>query len=471
MTTRNVDFCDVAQERGFDEVRRQVQTAIDAHQARQNDAQAAKPVKAGNAKAKRQSAATGEPKAANDGRAYEPFEVDDSGVWFHGADQDGKRKPREWVCSRLDVQARTRDQDGAGWGYLLSFADPLRHAKQWAMPARMLSGDGGEYRSTLLNMGLRISSSVRARNQLTQYIQTRQPEEFASCTDRIGWHGPTCFVLPKETIGDQAERTVFQTDGAIENTFHAKGTPDQWRDRVAALCAGNSRLVFAVACAFAGPLLRPGGVESGGFHLRGDSSSGKTTALKVAASVYGGPSYLQRWRTTDNALEAIAAQHSDCLLILDELAQVDPKAAGECAYLLSNEQGKARATRTGTARPRLAWRLLFLSAGEVGLADHMGEAQRRVRTGQETRMADIPADAGAGMGAFEELHGLEGGSAFARHITSQAQTVYGATGRAWLQCLCDHAVALRPVPGARCPVPCQACARCLAGQRPCDGQP
>jgi putative DNA primase/helicase len=76
-----------------------------------------------------------------------------------------------------------------------------------------------------------------------------------------------------------------------------------------ALCVGNSRLAFAVACAFAGPLLRPAGMESGGFHYRGDSSSGKTTALKVAASVYGGAGYLQRWRTTDNALEAIAAQH------------------------------------------------------------------------------------------------------------------------------------------------------------------
>jgi putative DNA primase/helicase len=75
---------------------------------------------------------------------------------------------------------------------------------------------------------------------------------------------------------------------------------------------------------------------------------------------------MQRWRTTDNALEAIAAQHSDCLLILDELAQVDPKTAGECAYMLANEQGKARATRNGTPRARQTWRLLFLSAGELG---------------------------------------------------------------------------------------------------------
>jgi putative DNA primase/helicase len=377
-------------------------------------------------------------------RMFDPFTVDDSGVWFCGADQDGKCKPPEWLCSRLDVEALTRDQDGSGWGYLLAFADPLGHAKTWAMPARLLSTDGGEYRATLLNMGLRIAATPRARTRLTQYIQTRAPDQFASCTERIGWHGQA-FVLPKETIGDGTERIVFQSDNLVENTFRVKGTADQWRERVGALCVGNSRLAFAVACAFAGPLLRPAGMESGGFHYRGDSSSGKTTALKVAASVYGGTSYLQRWRSTDNALEATAAAHSDCLLILDELAQIDPKTAGECAYMLANEQGKARATRSGTPRARQAWRILFLSAGELGLADHMAEGMKRTRTGQEVRMADIPADAGAGLGAFEDLHGMQGGAAFARHITEQVQTVYGATGRAWLQWLTEHADTLKAV--------------------------
>jgi putative DNA primase/helicase len=425
---------------GLDAVRRIVEAAIAAHQAQPADAQAAQSTKAGQRTRAARNEASG---AAGDaGRAFDPFTANDEGVWHEGIDQDGKRKPPEWVCSRLDVEALTRDQDGGGWGYLLTFADPLGHAKQWAMPSRMMAGDGGEYRATLLNMGLRIATTPRARNLLTQYIQTRQPEEFASCTDRIGWHG-RAFVLPRETIGDDAERIVFQTDNAVENTFRAKGTPEQWRERVGGLCAGNSRLVFAVACAFAGPLLRPAGMESGGFHFRGDSSSGKTTALKLAASVYGGASYLQRWRTTDNALEAIAAQHSDCLLILDELAQVDPKTAGECAYMLANEQSKARATRTGTPRTRLAWRLLFLSAGELGLADHMAEGMKRTRTGQEVRMADIPADAGAGMGAFENLHDHAGGAAFAKHITHQAQAVYGATGRAWLEWLTTNADTLK----------------------------
>jgi len=375
---------------------------------------------------------------AGEGRAFDPFTVDDSGVWHAGVDREGQPKPPQWVCSRLDVQALTRDQDGAGWGYLLAFADPLGKPKQWAMPARMLSGDGGEYRAALLNMGLRIAPSPSARNLLTQYIQTRQPSEFASCTDRIGWHG-RAFVLPHETIGDDAERIVFQSENQMENTFRVKHDAEAWRDRIGALCIGNSRLVFAVASAFAGPLLRPAGMESGGFHIRGDSSSGKTTALRLAASVYGGPSYMQRWRTTDNALEAMAAQHCDSLLILDELAQVEGKVAGECAYMLANEQSKARATRNGAPRARLSWRLLFLSAGELGLADHMAEGMKRTRTGQEVRMADIPADAGAGFGTFENLHDFAGGAVFSSHLTREAQTCHGAPGRAFLEWACSNA--------------------------------
>ncbi|MFC7408891.1 DUF927 domain-containing protein [Hydrogenophaga atypica] len=440
---------------GLDAVRGLVQAAIDAHAAEQQAAQDAKqarskgragpaPTNGASGPPAPPTAPPGAPESPPDKPApeWDRFMVVDEGVFHRGVDKDGEPTKPEWVCSRLDVEALTRDQDGHGWGYLLNFADPLGRPKQWAMPARMLAGDGGEYRATLLNMGLRIATSPRARNLLTQYIQTRSPDDYATCTDRVGWHG-RAFVLPHETVGDDAERIVFQSENAQENTFRVKGTAEQWRERVGALCAGNSRLVFAVACAFAGPLLRPGGVESGGFHFRGDSSSGKTTALKVAASVYGGPSYLQRWRTTDNALEAIAAQHCDGLLILDELAQVDPKTAGECAYMLANEQSKARSTRSGAARARLSWRLLFLSAGELGLADHMAEGMKRTRTGQEVRMADIPADAGQGLGAFESLHGLDGGAAFSRQVVGQAGTVYGATGRAWLQWLTENADGLK----------------------------
>jgi len=442
------DFNDLAAHAGAAVVREQVLAAIAAHHAQQSAQQptegagdsddAGTPPKA----AKRRQQASKGAASASDEAARDPFTVDDSGVYFQGRDREGKPLAPEWVCSRLDVTARTRDGDAAGWGYLLTFADPKGTPKQWAMPARLLAGDGGEYRAMLLNMGLLISPSPRARGLLTTYIQTRQPEQFATCTDKTGWHD-RAFVLPLETIGDGPEPIVFQTDAAVENTFRERGTAEQWRSKVAAPAVGNSRLVFALACAFAGPLLRPAGVESGGFHLRGDSSCGKTTALRAAASVWGGPSFLQRWRATDNALEAIAAQHSDCLLPLDELAQVDPRVAGETAYMLANEQAKGRASRTGMARPRLTWRVLFLSAGEVSLSDHMSDGMKRTRTGQEVRMADVPADAGAGMGMFEQLHDADGPGALADRITRAAGAYHGTIGREWLVWLTTHADTLR----------------------------
>ena len=99
---------------------------------------------------------------------------------------------------------------------------------------------GGEYRAALLNMGLRIATSPTARNRLTEYIQTRRPSEFASCTDRIGWHpteGGAAYVLPHQTIGDDAERIVFQSDSQMENTFRVRKDAAAWRDRIGALCA------------------------------------------------------------------------------------------------------------------------------------------------------------------------------------------------------------------------------------------
>lgn len=372
----------------------------------------------------------------------DPFMLDEFGVWHRGRDREGNEKRPQWLCAPLRVTARTRADDGNGWGYLLEFSDPDGTPKTWAMPSAMLSGEGAEWAGRLRDMGLRMAPGSAPRNLIAQYIDTREPEDRVTCTDRVGWHGPV-YVLPSGSIGtDEGRRYVFQSDAGMEDTFRRHGTLQQWQQQVAALAQGNSRLVFALACAFAGPMLRLAGMESGGFHLRGTSSMGKTTALKVAASVWGRPTYMQRWRTTDNALEATAVQHSDCTLILDEFGQLDPRVAGECAYMLEGGLEKGRNTRNGQNRRRRTWRLLFLSSGEVSLADHMAEAGKRTQAGQEVRMVDVPLDAGAGMGGLEERHGRESPAALADEVTNAAARFYGTAGRTWLEWATAHVAEL-----------------------------
>src|SRR5690606_20408175 len=121
----------------------------------------------------------------------------------------------------------------------------------------------------------------------------------ARAVERTGWHDGT-FVLPGRTVGDTgAERVLLQTASPIEHAFRIKGTFEGWRREVAAPAAANSRLVLAISTALAAVLLDPCGAESGGFHLRGPSSTGKSTALVVAGSVWGGGDvvgYVRSWR-------------------------------------------------------------------------------------------------------------------------------------------------------------------------------
>ncbi len=224
----------------------------------------------------------------------------------------------------------------------------------------------------------------------------------------------------------------MESDGPRVNPFKTRGALDDWNHNVAALCVNNSRLTFAVSMAFAAPLLFPLGMESGGFSVIGRSSGGKTTLEKVGASVCGGPDYVERLRATDNGLESVFLAKSDAAAFLDELGQLGPQIAGEAVYMAANGSSKARANRTGGARERASWRTLFLVTSEVSLAAHMGEAGRAPKAGQQARLADIPADAGAGFGVFEDLHEYAGGHEFAQALARAVGNYYGTPFAAFL---------------------------------------
>lgn len=377
---------------------------------------------------------------------YQLIEDDDNlapGVYYFGHDRNGEPMPPLWICSPLKITAHTRNANNEAWGFLLEFKDRDGKLHIWAMPSEMTSGSGEEYRKILLDGGLAIAPGTHARNHLTSYILTQKTDARTRCVESTGWHD-RLYVLPDCTLGESEERVIYQTTHGLVNTFKQTGTLEDWQENVSRLCRGNSRLIFAVSASFAGMLIGLVDCDSFGFHFRGDSSTGKTTALRVAASVFGGKEYMQRWRTTDNALESLASQHCDAALILDELAQIDPKAAGDVAYMLANGGGKSRANRNGTARQRIVWRLVYLSAGEISLAEHIAQIGKRIRAGQEVRLIDVPVDAGAGFGMFEALHGHPNGAAFSRELNRVVGEYYGCAALCFIEQIQHH---LDQIPG------------------------
>lgn len=392
-------------------------------------------------RSKRQPASTqGNAADSASGDQQSGFKVTDAGVFYYG--DDGAPVP---VCSRLYILARTRDDKGHNWGLMVEFDDPDGVRKRLNIPASAMAGEfGKEVVGPLVSMGLRLAQGRRARNckdNLQSYLQAYDSPERARLVNRLGWHGDA-YLLPDEQLGSQAEHLHFYEAGAALPPIEQAGTLEQWQDGVARYCVGNNRLAFVLSTAFAGPLLHLLGAESGGFHLYGDSSGGKTTHLKAAASVYGGPRMVRTWRSTDNAMEFIAAAHSDGFLALDEIHQCDSRIVGETVYMLGNGSGKERRTDKGGLSNLQLWRLLFLSTGEKTLGQHMAEGGKELKAGMEVRMVGIPADAGKGLGLFETLHGFLDGAALAETLTSNASKLYGTALVTFLRAMLDS----KPLP-------------------------
>lgn len=338
------------------------------------------------------------------------------------------------ISSCIEVVALTRDAHNKNWGLLLTFHDRDGNKHEWAMPKEMLASKD-EYRQVLLSRGADIYPA--GLTKLPEYFIAANPSERALCVNSIGWHGPV-FVLPAKSYGKCLERVLLQTANARKVSPYAiSGTLLEWQNNIGNKCVGNSRIILAVCVALTGPLLDALKLENGGFHFRGQSSTGKTKALSVSASIYGGKAMVRVWRATGNAIESLAREHNDTVLLLDELGQVDPAEAGDIAYTLGNGQTKARSNVNGDAKETSNWRLLFISTGEIGLAEHVAAGGGTVKAGQEIRMLDIPADAGAGYGVFENIHGATSPSAFADSLQTLSETYYGSPADALLSKLTE----------------------------------
>lgn len=365
------------------------------------------------------------------------YRLDAEGLWWHEARKDDEGRDVR-LSDPFEVLGLARDPDGTGWAVVVSFRDRDGRQHRKIIKRGRLASEAGAVRAELADAGLYINPSRSRSERFGAFLAEVQHSRRMTLTERTGWVDATRFVLPAGAIGPvDAEPTLF--DGAASSlNYRQAGTFEGWREQVASRAIGNRLLAFVLSVAFVGPLARWLGLEGGGFHLRGGSSTGKTSAAVAAGSVWGGggpQGFVSSWKATGNALEWVALAHHETLLLLDEIGLSDAQEAGATAYMLASGSGKSRARQDGGLRQRAEWRVVFLSTGEISLADHMRNARRAERTmaGQELRLLDLPADQGAGHGAWQVLHGLASGAVFSDAIRTGATAHYGHAGPAFVR--------------------------------------
>jgi putative DNA primase/helicase len=327
------------------------------------------------------------------------------------------------IGNHLEAIARVNNPEGTDATLQLEFKTYYGSIARWSMSRGFLGGDSKDITSELLRLGYHYERGQK--QALLTYLHGlgADVERTYTVTDSSGWLGNS-FVLPHKTHGD--ESIVFLDVEPSPNAItETKGDLAGWQQHIGSPCAGNSRLIFALGVALAAPLLPVIGQESGGFHFVGTTSAGKTTTLKVAASVTG-EKQLPSWRTTTNGVEATAVAHNQMLLPLDEIGQADPRQVGEVAYMLGNGQGRTRMSKNITQCKVSKWQLLFLSSGELGMREYLSQAGITQKGGQEVRFPDIPAvPFGSPFGMFETIHGADSAKEFAQNLEHACERYRG----------------------------------------------
>ncbi len=378
------------------------------------------------------------------GHLAKPFRMDD-GAFLHildnglylikeKRDEDGQLKQtRTFICHSAIILGEARSLNNDNWKRVIQFHDKDNTLHRLLIPYEHFMGEAQEALKIIANHGLMPPRQVYKKNVFINYIQDYPIEQRFRCVDRAGWHG-YCFATPNKTYGNsEDEELLFHSDN--KSPYTVSGTFNEWQE-LSRLIEPHDLAVLAFSCAFSGQLVLPLGAESGGFHIYGSSTDGKSTITKASCSVWGNPKHISKsWRTTDNALENEAELRNDSFLNLDELRQAVPKAVSDIVYMLTGGQGKARSTKAGKNRDAKQFSLMYTSTGEVTLEEHLRRGNIELDAGLLLRFAHIPSDAGKGYGVFDCINDGTAPQDIGNRINELASQHYGHAGVKWLEYL------------------------------------
>ncbi|WP_447877038.1 DUF927 domain-containing protein [Serratia fonticola] len=298
--------------------------------------------------------------------------------------------------------------------------------------------DERRLRQALVSKGLRLNlDKEKEWKGIYKELRKNIDERVRLCT-RPGFAGRAYLNGSAQIFGNGKGYGPLPYPGspAFNYDEQERGELEDWQTKVVPLALHSSRLILGLCSAFAGPCLHLTGIESGGFHFYGPSSTGKSTLMLMAASVFGSSRFVKKWSITEAGLEQVAESRNDSLLLLDELKLLGKnkneaaEKAQNCIYMLGSGEGKQR--HSGYQKAVSRWRLVMLSTGEFSLGQHANEGSLARLDGERVRVVDVPADAGADFGIFDTKPEKLTPPKLAERIQSRCGFYHGTAGPAFI---------------------------------------
>lgn len=107
--------------------------------------------------------------------------------------------------------------------------------------------------------------------------------------------------------------------------------------------------------------------------LSSGTSKGKTSVLKVAASVWGTSELVNEFNATKVSIERKASFLNSFPLLMDDSRKADERLLQSIVYNFSGGKSKGRGSLSGSQREN-TWKNIMLTTGEVSLNEYASKA-------------------------------------------------------------------------------------------------
>lgn len=234
---------------------------------------------------------------------------------------------------------------------------------------------------------------IKNAQYLLEYLQDYE-EAYADRIEEwitgqsLGWLEDGSFIpYSKNTILDP-----MLGFGKLSAAIAEAGSRESWFDCIKDARKGSIPGRIVIATSFSSVLVRKLDKTGPFIHVWGDTSTGKTVALQVAASVWGNPrigEYILTFRVTEAGLPRYNAVLRDIPLLMDELqlGQADQKDNfDDIIYDMTEGVTKVKALGGRGIAEVLSWSNCIISTGETRILSKESGA------GAYARTIEVPLD-------------------------------------------------------------------------------
>lgn len=272
------------------------------------------------------------------------------------------------------------------------------------------------------NNGVQIAPESKGTFAMALGHWSRTTNSHISLVKTPGWHREGSVYVNGDRIFGASRWKADESAASIEARSGRCGSAQEWAKSALLKTRG---VRAALGLALAGPLVGMLGMVPFGVHFCGDSSHGKSTVARLAASVWGNPQRMfQTWNAGRRALEGLADPANGACLILDEIKNFGgkPEHLSEAIHSLCSQQGRARMAPDGKLLQQRRWENTILSTGEVRTRDLLGQ---HYQGGHRVRMID--AWISSGDLTLDRDH--------ASKLDALAYQNFGVLGDVWIEAL------------------------------------